>query len=312
MKNRVSYNSIKEAIDYLPNGVCYFDERGLIVICNTKMYELYEMIAGSELQLEREIREVISESDDSLKKWIDKPVVHTENDEYWQIEQHKIDVDENKSYTEYVASDVTELILKYKGLEQDNVMLEQMNKRLNSIIDNVAIQTKEEEMLSFKIKVHNQMGECLLAAKSIMDGNDVDENTVMEMWKKSLFLLESMDENKDRDPISEVKKITDDFIKIKLSGFVPYDKEIRYVISLIMRECATNAYRHGGADELYIVSDKDDGFIRIKVRDNGKLKDEVISEGGGLSSLRKKIESCSGSMVIGNKDGFEMDIMLPV
>lgn len=42
MKEKVSQNSIKEALNLLPVGICYFTLNGTIKLCNSQMYRLLE------------------------------------------------------------------------------------------------------------------------------------------------------------------------------------------------------------------------------------------------------------------------------
>ena len=50
-KEMLTSNSIKEAFDTLPAGICFFSERGLPVLCNTQMYRLAYQIQGKDLQM---------------------------------------------------------------------------------------------------------------------------------------------------------------------------------------------------------------------------------------------------------------------
>lgn len=38
--NQKNSNSIKEGLDNLPSGICFFDKYGKVVLCNRKMHEL--------------------------------------------------------------------------------------------------------------------------------------------------------------------------------------------------------------------------------------------------------------------------------
>ena len=50
-KEMLTSNSIKEAFDTLPAGICFFSERGLPVLCKTQMYRLAYQTLGNELQM---------------------------------------------------------------------------------------------------------------------------------------------------------------------------------------------------------------------------------------------------------------------
>ena len=44
-KEKVSQNSIKEALNLLPVGICYFTLNGTIKLCNSQMYRLFRTLA---------------------------------------------------------------------------------------------------------------------------------------------------------------------------------------------------------------------------------------------------------------------------
>ena len=55
-KEMLTSNSIKEAFDTLPAGICFFSEKGLPVLCNKQMYRLAYQIQGKDLQMLKELR----------------------------------------------------------------------------------------------------------------------------------------------------------------------------------------------------------------------------------------------------------------
>ena len=52
-------NSVKEAFDNLPCGVCFFDRNGMTVMCNHLMTSLFFDLAGSDMQNPDEMRALI-------------------------------------------------------------------------------------------------------------------------------------------------------------------------------------------------------------------------------------------------------------
>ena len=75
-------------------------------------------------------------------------------------------------------------------------------------------------------------------------------------------------------------------------------------------EALTNAVRHADAKHIYIkLSQTEDTFI-IRFSNDGKLPAEKIIEGGGLSSLRKKVEQHFGEMEITTISQFTLTLRL--
>ena len=76
-------------------------------------------------------------------------------------------------------------------------------------------------------------------------------------------------------------------------------------------EALTNAVRHAQADQLYInFSESFSGEKCICFSNNGKQPEGVLLEGGGLSSLRTKIEQAGGSMELHTQPEFCLIIRL--
>lgn len=53
---------------------------------------------------------------------------------------------------------------------------------------------------------------------------------------------------------------------------------------------------------------KDTTYYNVRIRNNGKQPDKEITEGGGLSNIRQKIEKAGGYMKIQSTPEFELCI----
>lgn len=72
-----------------------------------------------------------------------------------------------------------------------------------------------------------------------------------------------------------------------------------------------NAVRHASATELRLsLTETDENYIAV-FTNNGKPPEAEITEGGGLSSLRSKIEKESGFIKITAHPVFQMTLTLP-
>ena len=63
-------------------------------------------------------------------------------------------------------------------------------------------------------------------------------------------------------------------------------------------EALTNAARHAGARTLYIRFSETDTQYQVSFQNDGSTPECEITEGGGLGSLRRKVEMAGGSMDI--------------
>ena len=82
-----------------------------------------------------------------------------------------------------------------------------------------------------------------------------------------------------------------------------------YRNNVTMRECLINAIRHGNADKLYVQIQKGN-TCQVTISNNGTPPDCQIKEGGGLSSLRKKIQESGGSITFQLQPKFTVELEL--
>lgn len=62
-RHELCRDSIKQALDMLPSGICYFTPSGNVKLCNRQMDSLFHTISQSNLQTLFELQEALSEYD---------------------------------------------------------------------------------------------------------------------------------------------------------------------------------------------------------------------------------------------------------
>ena len=100
-------------------------------------------------------------------------------------------------------------------------------------------------------------------------------------------------------------------IKINVEGDIPDPFYYKIFITAV-RECATNAVRHAGAAKLNVKCSKCGGRQWIALSNDGRAPDSTVTEGGGLSSFRDRIEKSGGTMNINSYPFFELVISFPL
>ncbi len=303
-KTRIGRNSIKESFDNLETGLCYFNKSGLPILVNRTMDNLAFEIIGRDLQYEEEFAIAVQELPDKL--------FFSENGRIW-----KFDINRNPEYgTEYIAADIT-------GIYQDNLTLQKKNQELQKIHEaieeigkNYVAIAREEEILSMKMRIHGEMGKCVLnLQKYYQEGCPKDKrNSLIQELKNTVSLLKGeVGKTDTEEPLIELEKTAEAIgAKIHIQGEVPVEYEVRHLLVLSMRECLINAIRHAGGDTLFVTIEHHDDMCTTQITNNGQDPDEEIVEGGGLSSLRKKIERVNGSMQISSAPHFCLTVTIPV
>lgn len=67
MKRLLNY-SVKEALDHLPDGICFFNKNGTLILCNHQMYRVFLDLTGKDLQSLQELRAFLEERPDGRRQ----------------------------------------------------------------------------------------------------------------------------------------------------------------------------------------------------------------------------------------------------
>ena len=81
-----------------------------------------------------------------------------------------------------------------------------------------------------------------------------------------------------------------------MSNIVP--KDIKYCLISIAKEAITNAVKHSNGDQLSILIREHPGFYQLTIRDNGTGIHLTDSPGIGLTNIRERVQSLSGTLQI--------------
>lgn len=78
-----------------------------------------------------------------------------------------------------------------------------------------------------------------------------------------------------------------------------------------MQVCLSNAIQYAQATELLANIWEDGDRYTVLIRNNGKPPEKTITEGGGLSNLRRRIERIGGTMTVQSLPEFALVIGIP-
>ena len=81
------------------------------------------------------------------------------------------------------------------------------------------------------------------------------------------------------------------------------------VLALCLREAITNVVRHAAAGRCRASLAREDRWIRLTVRDDGR--GGAIREGAGLAGMRERVEQAGGEMSIENSRGVTLTVRIP-
>jgi len=316
-RNTLSSGSVKEAFDTLPAGICIFSENGLPVLCNTQMYRLVYQLSGKDLQTLYEVEAALEKPAPGVELLDikDKKGYRVPDRSVWSFEKSEIIAGTDERYIMVRAADLTELYGLGEELTERNRELKSMIGQVQRVAANVAEITRQQEILSAKMRVHNKMGNCLLSARRYAaQGYHEDmKEQVISLWRESLGALRDEIAAEDEpDACEEVIRIAKSIgVDVRINGKMPGDSRASYIIVVAIRECVTNALRHAGATELYVDITEAGGTVEALFTNNGKRPENDIIPGGGLTSLAERVEKAGGSFFVQSRPVFALTVRLP-
>ena len=112
--------------------------------------------------------------------------------------------------------------------------------------------------------------------------------------------------------LSQIRK-TCKFVKLGFvqTGNLPLEETTAYILTCAVRECVTNAVRYADATELYADFSETKDEATVIVYNNGNPPEGEIAEGGGLSTLRRRVERAGGSMTVQSLPRFQLTVTVP-
>ena len=316
-KNRksISHSSIKEAFDNLPTGVCFFNEEGLPVLCNLAMQRFSFAVSSRDVQFITDLESFYSPDfilTDGVRK--DGKVFILDNGSAWQLEKRIFTHESGECYAQYIAVDVTDLHKNRVELTRENQQLRKVQADLKRLSANVVAITREEEILNTKMRVHDEMGKCLMAAQKYLkeDCTESIPDSLATAWQRAVSMLKYSNDTPDEDMLLQIRK-TCEYVKLAFiqTGTLPKQEHAAYLLTCAVRECVTNAVRYAEATELHAEFTENETEATVTVTNNGKIPERQIVEGGGLSTLRRRVERSGGTMTVQSFPEFKLTVTVP-
>ena len=334
-RDKLSPGSVKESLDALPDGVCFFSEDGRILLSNRLMQHISSDITGIGILNGEKLWRCIEEK--SVKTDVsDGLVIFTSDSKVWNVRRSEIEAEGNR-INEIVALDVTEQYELRRELEERNERLNSVNERLRIFSRDMSRLTAEKELLDAKIKVHDDLGRSLLAFRAYLtaEPSKRDRSKLLPLWRYVISVMKK--ETSQSEEWDAIDKTAESLhIQIEINGDLPagladlpVSGAARSAIMAAIRECLTNTARHAGGDRLFVLikcgaeqgadhastsgnpsasgtapcADAPHG-IRVEITNNGRMPLTPVQEAGGLSNLRHMVERAGGNMTIESSPQF--------
>ena len=306
---------IKESFDSLPIAACFFDKNGVVRLINRRMLAITNWLQKGGIQSLAALQIALQAPPASVccldpHLWIYRFPDGTA----LRFAQEQITTKAGARYTQITAADVTELIQKQNQLKAENAKLEKTNKRLRRLLAQMPEIIREEETLAMKLRVHDDIGHSILATRRVLLQN-TDQKEIRAtaaLWEQSISVLyRSSQMRAQSEPLEAAKERAEKLgVRVLLAGDEPRTQRMRALIALAISECASNCVRHADGTELYVCFWQKPDCIAVSLTNNGAAPKGKITEGGGLSMLRQRIEESGGKMEIQSVPRFKLMLSL--
>ena len=299
-RRQLSPVSVKESCDHLPSALCFAWKNGQPCLKNLKMDELSHLITG----------EALLNANDFWKTVEPQPIVTLENGQTWNFERVQMEASGRTVY-QISGTNITEEAQLQWELEEDNLRLKGMNRRLRQYGQDVQEATREKEILRAKTRVHDQIGRALLQTRQFLSGAQGDAESVCAAWRQNVRLL--LGKYADEQPVDTFDQLTRAAraigVTIERRGVFPAeDTESAQLVEIAAHECLKNLVRHAGGTRLEIIGGKTASGWRVRYLNDGSTPAGPIVEGSGLTALRERVEAAGGAMEIAHAPRFELTL----
>ncbi len=314
-RNYLRENAIQESLDNLPSGIVFFDGNGMPKLMNRRMHQICMNLASRDIQNITELEEALSKPlkeqvffDDDLK------VYGFSDGSVWKFSEKEIITTGGDRFSQVLASEVSELYQSKVLLKRENHKLQEMSAAMKELSKNVVTLTREEETLSMKMRVHDNLGYSVLAAqRMLMRESEEDRDIFLSQWKQTLDLLNKDNESVEDEQLHRQVQDRAKFLGVKIiyTGEKIWESHIFRLLDIILLEALSNCVRHAGASELYVKFGSAEHEWGVVITDNGQKPEKNIKEGGGLSGIRKRVEQCGGTLRICSDPIFSITVKIP-
>lgn len=305
---------IKESFDHLPIAICFFDSQGIARLINHQMLDIMNALRSDGIQTLDELRNALQDSNIHCIN-SELHIYEFSEDMIIRFTKDNIVTRDNKQFTQVIGTNVTELIRRQNQLKEENEKLTETNNRLRKLFEQMPDIIREEETLEMKLRVHDDIGHSILAARrALLQNASLDElKESASLWKQSISILYRSNEivNKESLIDTAIHRAKEMGVKVLITGTLSTQEKLKEITSLAIRECAANCVRHADGTELYILFVEGKDKLNMTITNNGITPKEEIHEGGGLSMLRRYIEEINGEMIIQSSPNFALKISLP-
>ena len=290
-KDRVSYPgkaSIKYALDDLNEGVIFFNAFNQIIYINKSMNDILNKLDIETYEKADVIYKNLTEK--TTRKITDNDIIITASSN-----SYRFIID--KKANQIICFDVTEEEKLIKQNESNKDLLSKLNGDLNEQLSKIDELQKEKELIDVKGYIHDSLAQKLSILHMTLL---MDKSTDLTNLKEMLSELDVSSDINKIDELAYLKELLASIgVSLNIDGDLPIDDKTKKLFVRTIKECSTNAIRHGSAKSIDVILN--DEYVSIS-NDGGITTD--ITFGNGLSGIKIEAEQLGYSLIVTAKDKF--------
>ncbi len=310
-KEALTAQSLCEGLDQLPDGVCYSSPDGFPIMVNSRMQAISNTAFGKGVSDTRNLDAKLKAHDVLPGCTVDEEAnnifLRLSDGTAWRMKQQQVKHG-GRPMVEMLAYDVTERYNDLLELRRRNERLEKVNRELRSYLNNMERVVREREVLAAKTRLHNEIGQSLLAIEAYLAESGGDRAALERRLTGSILLLfrDMPDEHTDDRMYALFDAAKAVGVEICIDGEIP--KNWKEIIEVAINECLTNTVKHADGHRLFVRIRNTDGKVVVQLTNDGKPPIGTIRETGGLSNLRALTEQQGGEIAVESAPVFRLTL----
>ena len=304
--NRTHFHgfSVKQAMDSMDFGLMLYKGegscRGEILICNKKMQQLMLTLTGKIMLSGSDFyenlcfhRNLLSEAGAADNE---NPLAfHLKDGRIWRFKQQTME-SKGKHYMLLTGSDVTEYTMARENLKEQDASLKEKNQELKEMLGSLQSIVIREETLRAKTRVHDYLGQQIsLILGAVREHREISPESLKPLGESLTEKLRTAEPDCRQALLLAAESFRSLGVAVSIQGEFPEKGRLQRSFYEIAAEAMTNAVHHGYATEIRIETGLQNGVWFLKAEDNGWGKTGKITEGGGLSGMRRRTEAMGGT-----------------
>lgn len=300
-------SAIKESFDSMSDGICFASLGGTPLLVNKVMNNFAEMISGEQIMNANVFYDALLSGDYDLSVLRKEPTINIKcGDRVYNFNRKVISVGDEEVY-EMTLTDITKQYELNLRLNNDKKRLDNLNLKLKKMSMDIERIVNEEEVLNARSKVHDEVGRCLLLARSYFIHENKESNKVVLFWRYVIDVMKK--QGLWLDDFNAIYVESERLgVRLHINGDFNFDDNNKHIIKEVILEALNNGVKHGKCKNLFC----DINGKHIELYNDGDNRVASYVEKGGLKNIRSLVENNGGKMTIDTSDSFKLIIELGV